>query len=289
MTSYLSIALEDRILFFSDAAAYEDDGTIIYIGPKVIARPEIPALIAVQGSSEFAALLSLNNSWRDFDHLLGFIEDDARRTFEDIRINRGPSNPPHAFIWLAGWSEKQGRYCTYVLSYGVNEETGSTELDVPLTDAKRCFFQPNPSEEACRRIGWSSGRPGICITQGVQRIVEDSLFFMQAQRITLDTIHHRPTAPVGSRAGGYVQMTDLSKSGIWTQVVYRWPDYVGEKIDPEAGLLTFTEAPPPSIEDVDADVGHIAVEAGLGDGSASAADDTAGGKAGEQRPDGAAE
>lgn len=239
MTAFLTIRLEDQLLFFSDGVGYDDEGVVQRIGPKVMLRPDLPAIIGSRGSSEFTDILPAFHGWVSFDDLVERIPEDGAHVFSIMKEHRGPDDPPSAQVWLAGWSESAQRFALKLIEFRAD---GGEAL--PLTDVDRpCMYQPAPSEEACRKVGFRDGKPTIRSNQGLEAIVQDAVIFMHAQRLTKNVIHHLPDAPHGSMAGGFVQLSIITRSSLSSMIVHRYPDEIGKKIDPEAGVFGFEEVP----------------------------------------------
>jgi hypothetical protein len=226
MSAFLCLIDDQGIRFFSDAIGYDDDGVVLHLGSKVELRPDLPAIIGARGSAETSKILTHIASWRDFDHLVSSIEKDGRRAFDIARMNRTSDDPPYAQIWIAGWSTERERYCLFVIDFSIDRETGDV-LSEPLTEYEGIFHQPGPNEEACRRQGWDGGVP-IVKQSPPERTASDVIRVFEAIRDTRNELHHLPNAPKGVRCGGWLQMTVLTHVGIWTQVIHRWPDAIGE-------------------------------------------------------------
>ena len=60
----------------------------------------------------------------------------------------------------------------------------------------------------------------------------DGIALLEAQRLVSMPLDSRKPGNVGCIVGGFAQLTVLSRSGVNSRVIHRWPDRIGERMDP---------------------------------------------------------
>lgn len=241
MTALAIGIAKNAIVLASDGAVTDGDGTLVGFESKVVLLPEHNALIACRGVGGFGTALHqrIGVDVTDFDSLLDYIPSKSAAVLEAYIQHYGLDDAPISII-VAGWSESRQQYEGYRL--GKQEwqpkSVGGGEweemLPWTLLPIDGCLWaRPWPSAELYGRFGIDP-KP-----QGSIDIFKYTATLVCAARFRPESTG--PNTPEHYGVGGFLQMTMLERDYISTSIVHRWPDVIGERIDPTHGeaLPTF--------------------------------------------------
>ncbi len=195
---------------FSDAA-FLDPKTLRVVGfaTKIAYMPEYSAVMATSGNGLATSILAgaiAQHTLANFDHLIDNVSDIFQRC---VRLHHDKPFFEDCRLVIAGYSKRTdapGLYCLQTVA-GI----GIKPFEITPCPA---FINPYAADENDRQIAdmdFDSERPS-----------ESGLAIMRAQRVKFGVI------------GGWCQMTTVTRDGIETRVLERWPDKIGEKISPDA-------------------------------------------------------
>ena len=225
------------VTILSDGAVWDLDEErneyrVIAFDAKPVLLPHISAALVSLGSGDFLPAMYLSNSqkWTSFDVLLGCVCDDARATFGRLQRIAFPAyRTLRCAIYLAGWSDERRRFETYAVDV---DPSGAVSEPEPLPEV---VFSPAPGEEALAAVG--------VLGKGIDPTDNVSLgLHMQAMRLTPGEMGAADPPPVGHMVGGFLQKTILMKDRIYTEILHRWDDKIGEPVIPKPGEVEALKA-----------------------------------------------
>jgi len=233
MTAIAIYRSQDSIVFASDGASYDpSNGAFTGCTSKVALMPEWSCVIAQRGAGGFLALLRarLGPEVVDFDDLLDRLPTHTRGLHADFVARGYPY--PNVSLFIGGWSEARERFETYTLrsrDISLPNAEGGEPFSIEafkLAPLPEFHAAPYPTEELFERFG--AGTNALPMT---------------AADLTLRTVcaaRALRCAPSEEDkceyvVGGFLQLTILKRNEIASEIVHRWPDPVGEKIDPTRG------------------------------------------------------
>lgn len=231
MTAIMAVWKSDSIDILSDGAwVRPNDGTLLAICSKqlLLRHPDTDAVIAVIASSGAASMiLEFNtraNGMRSFDGLIAAAPTLWREVMAStppptlhIRGDDGsvPETPIVSAMALAGYSERDGRLMLYDLRSDIAPD-GQPQAIVSapglvLTDSEIEHFANNPD---------------------TFNAYADGLDFMHKAR---QRVYEFNSGQLCRMVGGYVQRTRLDRFGVWSEIIHRWPDQIGQPIAANRG------------------------------------------------------
>jgi hypothetical protein len=232
MTAINVIRQSCAVHILSDGVFCNSEGVICELGPNVFALPHLPAALAVRGPTQFMPFLvhRLGRECRSFDDLLSRVVPVALEVHLSIPMTLGFGDVrPDFDLVIVGWSSERSRTESFVVM-----RQRRIDRDEPGNHAWRLIELPAvliapPIDMAkVRYLKWqvpSSAEAFQPDTDGTK--------LLEAQR--LSQLPLNPQAPNESRAylvGGFVQLTTVSSRGVNSNVLHRWPDRVGQRIEP---------------------------------------------------------
>lgn len=252
----------ESIIALTDAqvsSGYEATDVPVAWCSKAWRFPHIPAVFTLTGDP-----LLLNHmcsyfqvDWPDFDTLIDRIRHDLSDSLGALM--RGlVFYDSSSTIFIGGHSKIRARWETYTLTvdpaiqdtdvYGVSAIESATEV----------LLAPAPLNAALERYGFAP--PNVNLADPV---LDNTMSLMRAMRRTpLWDRRHRgdahfigptgTTNPIRYIVGGFAELTILGEGEVFSQIIWRWPDRLGEPIDPNnegapAGMLL--EDPQPKEQD----------------------------------------
>lgn len=229
------------IVIASDGAAYDDDGVLRQVHPKVELYPHMSCAIGARGAGPANGYVK---EWltaygiSDHAQVLLRLPDAARDAARHLDLSDYP-HERHFSLFVCGWSEERQEFETHVLrsreSTGAAED-GSAKTIPPFTihPLPWIHFAPPPYDDAAEHCGLE--HPELVATKAEP----------------LDAVSYAVRAVCAARAarfppeldgrrfygvGGFIQVTTVQRDTITTTIVHRWPDQVGEVLDGTAGEL----------------------------------------------------
>ncbi|MBP1297468.1 hypothetical protein [Bradyrhizobium elkanii] len=230
MTAIVAIVKKDGIVVYSDGACYGRDGTLAFERQKTDVLMHIPCIIAARGEHQQGRWLKYALDWydvRDFDGLVDLMPsllthaaDFAPRVDEPINL----------CVLFGGWSERSSSWELYRAV--VNADEGSEVKKVPTA----FYSEPVPPREMLIAYGLMKDE-GLDLRGGDQSMIR----YMHCQRQAKFAFgpSHQGEESTGCIVGSFIQRTALATDEAATEIIYRWPDEVGEPL----GLSYFDMTP----------------------------------------------
>jgi hypothetical protein len=258
VTAIAILATEDRAWIGSDGAAYTPrEGTLRQIVPKVILCPEWDCVIGSLGMGGSAEAFRAAGQWKgvtDFDGLLSRAAELAREADDNLLlVHRGLSI--HFTVVLVGYSRSRERFECHTVRTRPGmawsaEHRRSVEVP-PFTVSYQpgITLLPRPPEATAAAVGLR-----VPTVDGPFDIDSPDNFVMRAVLACRFDKGHGIGDEEGAHfygVGGFVQLTRLVRHQsitsdapqipdqivMDTQITHRWPDVIGELIDPMSGHL----------------------------------------------------
>lgn len=208
MTALNALVRSDRVHLMTDGAAYSPGGAIEGSMSKVHMLAHLPAALSFRGPVYFWTALVARldvSGCRTFDELLGGIVDEVRMCLE---IGARMHGHAHVEVIVAGWSHERDQPECYL----IDSKAGGD-----LTPAPDGYFSPMEPDMG-RRL--SAGGWNLYDEKNDARALLD---LMRCQRAERFAIGHGPeVAPLGV----FAQHTVLTRDGIISRIVERWPEDV---------------------------------------------------------------
>jgi hypothetical protein len=240
MTAIAIVRGSEGVAFATDGVACDIEGRAAALVSKVALFPEWSCVLANRGTALATARMQLGLQRvaysgviriNGFDDVLRYLPDVAQALHEEI-LKEGAHYPHFAFM-IAGYSAERDRFESYSLrSREFRYQIGDEEVvQVPYTlgELPDMHFAPFPSQESA-------------ILAGLPRPYEP---MQDGRMIAVRAICAARLDPGGSpddsveqhHVGGFVQLTTLFRDKITSEIVHRWPDPLGHRLDPAAGPL----------------------------------------------------
>lgn len=205
----------DAVHIVTDGAAYNPSGQTLSVMQKVSILGHLPAIIATRGSCLLTQMAGSAASigCKSFDALaedLGGFCKAIHETYAAYSDANGePANYARSDFLIAGWSDSRQRLETYAIS---NAEDGEFAAWRPsLFTGDDYLISPDSDDLDWQGIEAEIGNFARCPEIAAVRLLE-------AQRRLVVPGHESP--PLGA----FVQVTTLTREGISTRIVKRWPE-----------------------------------------------------------------
>ena len=221
MTAINIIQRSGEILVMADGLGSDGrDGPSRYV-TKMAMLPHIPVLVAVRGHVSIAHLIIGRfavEKTNGFDAFLEFLPGLAREITPQVCTHFGTPDIPHE-VYAVGFSESRGRLESHFMATGdVYAHRGREAYTLHLEDEPMAA-SPQPSEEAITAARF------VCPTVKKFDATDHGVKLMDAQRRTYPDM-----------IGGFVQLARVTREGISSRIIHRWPDEIGKRLAPEASL-----------------------------------------------------
>jgi hypothetical protein len=226
MSAINVIVQETAVHLLTDGAAYQMDGTISAIGPKVALMPHLNCAVAFRGPAPARAILAelISVEAHTFDELrdsIGSLMQKAAGVFAPIFQQCGAG--PDFEVVVAGWSG-DGPAAYMVASHGRH---GDPWEIIPLTGL--CITPAN----AVIHERMLAALPNGLTDDDVDPVVH-GLAIMGIQRAYL--IENHGIDGRFCAAAGFAQLTTVTAEAVTSRVIHRWPDKIGEPTMPAAPI-----------------------------------------------------
>lgn len=219
---------------FTDGAYFSvDNGELQSIESKPFPFPHLNAVLAVQGLDFIPRVLGLfvgTKGYQDFDGLSDNFAGIVRECIpEAVKIGAPASWGPFR-AYLVGWSDRESKPVTRAV-YGHKERgipafTLFTPQKVihPLADNQTYLFDhSNPAQSG---LALMNIQRGMWRAIGGQNVSPDEMKKnLKATRMEDRTDAHRVV-------GRFCQHTIITRDSTTMRVLERWPDKIGERINP---------------------------------------------------------
>ncbi|MGH6924588.1 MAG: hypothetical protein ACRED5_12690 [Propylenella sp.] len=210
------------------------------MGPKIVALPHLNAAISSRGPKLFLPLIAdhLGSRHARFDDLVEKLREEIQvLTLLYSHVFQLCAHGADFDLVLAGWSEARQQPESYFIS--TREQPGVPawsvcELDplagMPMDDETAARFEASLTDEERRGV--------------ISDPVDFLLRLAEAQR-QLKAIQGQMSEATHG-VGGFAQLTIIMPTLIQTSIVRRWPDQIGERIDPVAAAAD-SHTPPTAV------------------------------------------
>lgn len=212
MSAYFAQKLEDRVVILSDAAHYDRELIIRRIHSKIYDLGAFNAVSVSRGDMNVGvamtnALRTIFASARTFDLAI----HGARAGFAMIDGSR--EQKPFEII-IAGWSETKGPSLYAFTNRKVEgiEPFVLHEIETAVSNG----YVPDDDDMA-----------GLAARGGIDVFAVDWFNLMRQAKTTPITAD----GTEGYIVGGFIERADITAAGLSKEIVHRWPDVVGRKIE----------------------------------------------------------
>lgn len=235
MSAIISCEAAGAVTILTDGAAYDPDHRLVSIGRKVEISRQPPVVVATRGHMAFGDYVAKGIVKLVTDK--GF--DAAMASLDDWMDHFAPRDDRHDRIevLVAGVSEEHGpRHLVFT-----NVQCRGTGAFEPLK-----LIHPGHSHYGIASDGRLDGIAEIGIRKPLPGEHPYEYFSTFGARI----MEFYRRIPIRSFAdpekdpahiiGGQVDLTVLTANDVFTATIHRWPDKIGEKIDPFAQIGNVT-------------------------------------------------
>lgn len=219
MSAINTLIKRDSVHLITDAASYGADGNLIAVKSKVAMLPQINAAVACRG-----AFISVP--------LIADLLSVAAPTYDDLK-----ATAPALLRALLPMFEASFAHCEFGIDFdvviaGISESDGSDAYLIcsherygvePWTVVQFAGLSMMPADAPMQERVFAS-IPDYFELVDPER---DGRIILETQRaFSMD--HDNDRALIG--VGGFAQVTSITREGITTRVIHRWPDEVGQPI-----------------------------------------------------------
>lgn len=221
MSAYAAVRTADAVHVLTDGGMYDETkGTLIGTMGKIFLMPKQNAVMTQRGSGVVGSVLipKMSTFGETFDELKARVGPEMRDWLKPaIETDKAAGAAWVNFdILIAGISESRGPHSYVVPSY-----------DHPTFEAIKAWtpFDPGP-------VMMAPGDDRILATVDPATFdpVKDGIRIMEAQRQILEP--QGQSAELRYIVAGFVQLTTVTAGSITTKIIHRWPDKIGQKIEP---------------------------------------------------------
>lgn len=213
MTALNAFVTPDRAEIWTDGAFIDEDGRLAAAASKILTYPEMPAVIAVAGAGHLTAAVTaaMWGRFATYDEMA----DGAADTLRDAPGMADTLTPN--VIAMVGWSDRRCRMAGHLFVSSDNDGLGLKAWQ--RGEIWRVLI-PNPPSFAQALQG-----AGIDVMHEAPLSFDEGQTIIRAQRnLLLD----RPGAEPVRSVGCWAQHTIITRDGIETRRVERWPDEKGQ-------------------------------------------------------------
>lgn len=221
MTAINILRGRDSVSILTDAGVWGDDLRLTVIAPKCFPIPHCGAAIAVRGPAIglplIAQVLGAASSFADLkSHAVNLLRD----AIGTIRAITKSEQGQYLQLFVAGISDSGPE--SFSILTAADSGLPAWEL-IPNGEICLCPFEPNGAlhQEIFGIIG---SRPIADLDPRV-----DGLAILEAQR---GHPMRLPDGQLASIVGGFAQLTTVRPGSVTSEILQRWPDVIGELIDP---------------------------------------------------------
>jgi hypothetical protein len=224
MTAINIIRQRYRVSILTDGAGYTSDGTLQGHLTKCMTIPHLRTAVATRGSGLLTALFAANFGCvaNSFDHLVSIGGAFAEELYDANFAGICASSETEVEIFIAGWSESNNRPEAYFLCSDDRHGFEPWQFHPIPQDVT---VAPLPSPEELKAGGFD-----LSMNPANFDPVRHGVMVMEVQR----KMKLQPS-PYGDEChivGAFACLTEITKDGISQKIIKRWPDKMGEMIDP---------------------------------------------------------
>jgi hypothetical protein len=245
MSAIVCTVGDNGILFFSDGVAYNNEGIILHFASKILPLAAGSAVLGNVGAGGFgSALCSELSNVSDFDDLMECIVDRSKDVFDQYDRYIWE---PHVSVIVAGWSENNQTYQAFTFSSRNKKMFAGDELRekepwslIPIS--RGFWMSTSPSSDDLKKAGVPDnfdlppeelGARLVCACRAHSGHDDD-------RQDDLDKDDLASIDGAGAKAyavGGFLQKTWFTKDVFYQEIIHRWPDKIGERVDLSASPL----------------------------------------------------
>lgn len=240
MTAITIVRGSDAIAIASDGAAYEDDGTLRQIVSKVELMPNLSCVIGGTGSQLASKYFRDLLFWLpippvDFDGVIDIAPTLCEQVYGYVQEYGAPSTRKFT-LFFCGWSESRGRLETYAIKSREWENVPNLEGEIgtappfTLVPLPEIHCAPAPEPTIAEQFGITV--PGQNMVERPENGIEYAMRAVVSCRFCLGGMDMKEALEDPyCCVGGFLQITTVTRDAIVSQIVHRWPDVIGERMD----------------------------------------------------------
>lgn len=240
MSALCMIRCDDGIVLASDGAACDDQGRLSAEVSKVALLPEYDCILASRGAGNITATLhsriqilaGVGFGISGFDDVLAALPDLARHLHGQLLTETGAQQ--HWTTLVGGFSVARDAFEIYRISTRSHPAPLDPEREYEPFAAEPVHginFCPTPSEAG----GIAAGLPADIAAWA--DLPSDALAVRAICGCRTDKHAGEAGGAPSHSVGTFVQLTVLRRGEVSSRIVHRWPDPLGEPIDPKRGDL----------------------------------------------------
>lgn len=223
MSAICMIRGANGVFAADDGVFYGPDGRLRGFGSKILLMPESSSVIVAQGMGLLLPALRFEIGFRatDFD----LVTEALPASFESIIVGlrRESGVETNGALYVGGYSPARERFETYAIGSKPDRDT------LPFTLRPTAYAEGSPWPDAALTARYGLDDPEI-----VASPFDIAARFLACARHVACPMDRDPTVSA-FQVGGFAQVAMVTVEGCSTQIIHRWPDQVGEFIDPDAG------------------------------------------------------
>lgn len=256
MSAFLSINASNKLTVMSDAATYTDDGVLTHIGSKLVEVPNMCAVMTQIGPAGYGGAI------------LDFMADCMPMSFDRLvsvlpqKIKAFERSTAAAVIWkgrliqyqlfVAGWSESRNA----AEAYQIFGRDMPVRADMPgqrpykLMKSGPIVVEGPQAIPPIEFVQWLEDIPRGQSSLSKFNPVRHGVSCFEAMRAAKSTLVKNPSGLAMHHVGGFVELVEISALGLERNIVKKWDDQVGERINPFReprpqffGVQTFAHMP----------------------------------------------
>lgn len=232
MTSIISMVRPDAFYLATDGVAFTSDGTVTGYAPKAFMVPHLQAAFSFSGGAWLGYTLvdQVAHPFATFDELVDGLADYLPAAHKMVieEAKASPYKADYEFfndftLIFGGWSADRAQFEAYIVN---SMPDRSCEAYRPRSLGPLGVV---PIDVDCAA---ALGLPDSFAEFATMDPRSAAIRIMDAQRHILG--YQREDSPPFASVGMFCQLTKVTTARIETEIVWRWPDSIGEKIDPVA-------------------------------------------------------
>jgi hypothetical protein len=232
MSALITLRQRDAVSILCDGAGYDSGGALQCVLSKAFAIPHLSAVIATRGAAVSLPFIAtrLSTEFSSFDDLVSGIEEKLPKIILDSEALFALSGAASTEMAVIGWSDQNDSGMAFTIQTGDVSDTRAEYAGVEqpesfkLIERPDAFALPAPSADIMRDAGFRGDA-------NIERIIPeiDLLQILEMQRQSLIEYNGQDICVVG----GLALLSTVARGGSITQrVIHRWPDEIGELIQP---------------------------------------------------------
>ncbi|MCJ2043008.1 hypothetical protein MKK58_00340 [Methylobacterium sp. J-078] len=216
MTAINAWAGKDSATVYTDAAWIDGDGKLIFVAPKALPLAHMSAALVVRGSShQVRAMESYFPSvFTSVDHAFANFSEAMEKVPPPYADSIGPQSMGSWQAVLVGYSDALERFV------GVFFRGTKGGLEAGWTTQPFERFLTPESEAFQASVSGIDSDPGPDAAADI----------MERQRALVGPVNGVEGNPVVHVTGGFCLRTHITREGISTTIIRRWPDRIGEPL-----------------------------------------------------------